>query len=43
MRIESLASIWDGIWAAYVSALRSGSKARIAVAKADVDAFNAGL
>ncbi len=40
---ESMASIWDGIWFAYVSALRSGSKTRIDAAKADVDAFNAGL
>lgn len=40
---ESLASIWDGIWFAYISALRSGSKTRIALAKSEVDAFNAAL
>lgn len=40
---ESLASIWDGIWADYISALRSGSATRIAIAKKAVDAFNEAL
>lgn len=40
---ESLASIWNGIWMDYISALRSGSKTRIQLAKAEVDKFNAGL
>jgi hypothetical protein len=40
---ESLASIWDGIWAAYISALRSGSKTRIDEAKRAVDEFNKNL
>lgn len=40
---ESLASIWDGIWLDYISALRSGSATRIALAKKAVDEFNASL
>lgn len=40
---ESLASIWDGIWAGYISALRSGSATRVAIAKAAVDKFNQDL
>jgi hypothetical protein len=43
MNAESLASIWDGIWADYISALRSGSATRIAIAKQAVDQFNASL
>jgi hypothetical protein len=40
---ESLASIWNGIWADYISALRSGSVTRIVIAKKAVDAFNEAL
>jgi hypothetical protein len=40
---ESLASVWDGLWFAYISALRSGSRARIEAAREEMDAFNAEL
>lgn len=43
MQTESLASVWDGIWFSYISALRSGSTTRIAIAKKAVDDFNASL
>jgi hypothetical protein len=43
MKPESLASIWDGIWFEYISALRNGSATRIAIAKRAVDAFNSAL
>jgi hypothetical protein len=42
-KTESLASIWDGIWAGYISALRSGSPTRIAIARKELAAFNASL